>query len=116
MKKEDCIFCRIVTGEVPSDIVFRTERAIAFRDINPQAPLHFIVIPKDHVETVSQLGNEFMVALGDVFRLFGILAGSYGVDQKGYRIVFNEGPDAGRTVSHAHFHFLAGRPLHWPPG
>lgn len=116
MQKEDCIFCGIVSGRVPGDVVLRTERAIAMRDTNPQAPLHFLIIPREHIEKTGELCNEKMITLGDIFQLITSLANSYGVDHRGYRVVMNVGEDGGRSVPHIHFHFLAGRPMYWPPG
>ena len=113
---EECIFCRIVSGQIPADIVLRGERAIAFRDINPQAPQHLLIIPRKHITSLGELASGELITLGEMLNLAHTIAESYGYTQRGYRLVFNEGPDAGRTISHLHFHFLAGRPLSWPPG
>ncbi|MGH8104460.1 MAG: HIT domain-containing protein [bacterium] len=116
MQKEGCIFCGIVGGYIPGDIILRTERAIAIRDVNPQAPLHFLIIPREHIENTMELYSEKMITLGDIFQLISSLANSYGVDERGYRVVMNVGEDGGQTVDHLHFHFLAGRRMYWPPG
>ncbi len=116
MYKEDCIFCGIVSGKIPGDIVMSGERCIAVRDIHPQAPEHILVIPREHIEQVRIMSTEHLITLGEVFQLICALMEGQGYDNRGYRVVFNEGPDAGRTIPHIHFHVLAGRPLYWPPG
>jgi|SRR5918992_2498519 histidine triad (HIT) family protein len=111
----DCLFCKIVAGEIPSDQVHADDEVIAFRDINPRAPTHVLVIPRRHVEDVHHLTD----ANGDLLaRLFGVirtLASDAGL-QSGYRVVTNVGPDAGQSVPHLHFHLLGGRSMSWPPG
>ncbi len=114
--REDCIFCQIISGKTPADIVMSGERCIVFRDINPQAPTHLLIVPRRHFVTLGELAEEDPAALSEMMRYAHMIAASYKYDKRGYRIVFNEGPDAGRTVEHVHFHFLAGRPLSWPPG
>jgi histidine triad (HIT) family protein len=113
---EDCIFCMIVSGKIPADIVLRGERSLVFRDANPQAPQHLLIIPRKHITGLGTLASEELITLGEMLSLAHAIAESYGYTQRGYRLVFNEGVDAGRTVSHLHFHFLAGRPMSWPPG
>jgi histidine triad (HIT) family protein len=111
----DCLFCKIVAGEIPSDRVYEDDAVIAFRDINPRAPTHILVIPRRHVEDVQHLTD----ADGDLLtRLFGAvrkLATDAGL-KSGYRVVTNVGPDAGQTVFHLHLHLLGGRSMGWPPG
>ena len=110
----DCIFCRIVAGEIPAKVVAQDELALAFEDLNPQAPTHVLVIPKHHVRDIK---DEWPAGLLEaVFALANRVAEERGVTASGYRAVFNYGPDAGQTVFHAHLHLLGGRPLGWPPG
>lgn len=113
----DCVFCRIVSGEVPATLVARSEAAIAFRDLNPQAPVHVLVIPVAHVASSADLGStEAASVLGAVMALAVEVARTLGVAEAGYRMVINTGPDGGQTVDHLHAHVLAGRPMRWPPG
>jgi histidine triad (HIT) family protein len=110
----DCLFCRIVAGEIPATIVKRSEDAVAFRDIDPRAPTHVLVIPTRHVAAVRDTNDD--VLLGGLLRFASELAGELGLDSGGYRIVTNTGKDAGQSVDHLHFHVLGGRKLSWPPG
>jgi histidine triad (HIT) family protein len=112
----DCLFCKIVTGDVPAKIVRESERTLAFRDINPQAPTHVLVIPKDHHVTVAELAGTDPELLAEVLREAHEVAVADGIADTGYRVVFNTGPQAGQTVFHAHAHVLGGRGLNWPPG
>ena len=117
----DCLFCRMVAGEIPADVVHETDRVLAFRDINPQAPTHVLVIPKDHHPTVAALVTADAGLLGDVVAAAHTVAGQEGlVDdggaEPGYRLVTNTGPQAGQTVHHVHVHVLGGRRMGWPPG
>jgi len=112
----DCLFCRIVAGDVPAQRVAETARTIAFRDINPQAPTHVLVIPKDHYPDLAALAAAGDGLLDEVAALAHEIAGAEGVSETGYRVVFNTGPQAGQTVFHTHAHLLGGRPLAWPPG
>jgi histidine triad (HIT) family protein len=116
MAEADCLFCKIVAGEVPAKVVGETERTLAFRDINPQAPTHILVIPKEHHPTVAALAATDPALLGEVVVAAGEVAATEGVAESGYRIVFNTGPGAGQTVFHVHAHLLGGRGLNWPPG
>jgi histidine triad (HIT) family protein len=111
----DCLFCKIVKGEVPVTIVKETETTLAFRDINPQAPVHCLVIPKVHYPDASSLAAAEPQIASDVLREAGDVALQEDGD-KGFRIVFNTGAGAGQTVFHAHAHVLAGRGFNWPPG
>ena len=112
---QDCLFCKIVRKEIAANEVLRDEHVVAFRDLNPQAPTHVLVIPTQHAEHLSafaRAGNDaarvrLLTAVAEIGARFG---------PDGYRVVFNEGPDAGQSVFHLHAHVLAGRPLHWPPG
>ncbi|MFJ2112228.1 MULTISPECIES: histidine triad nucleotide-binding protein [unclassified Streptomyces] len=112
----DCLFCKIVTGEVPATIVRKTETTVAFRDINPQAPTHVLVIPRAHYQDAAALAAAEPSVAADVLREAAEVAAGDDVDGSGYRIVFNTGAGAGQTVFHAHAHVLGGRGLEWPPG
>lgn len=112
----DCLFCKIVAGQVPATVVRETETTVAFRDINPQAPTHVLVIPKVHYPDVATLAEADPAATADIMREAREIAVGDKVDDTGYRIVFNTGAGAGQTVFHAHAHVLGGRGLEWPPG
>lgn len=111
----DCLFCRIVSGEIPSDRVYEDNNVIGFRDVAPRAPTHILVIPRRHVADAHSLTDEDAGLLGHCFAALRDVANAEGLTG-GYRIVANVGPDAGQTVGHLHFHLLAGRQLSWPPG
>jgi histidine triad (HIT) family protein len=110
------LFCKIVSGDVPATVVRESARTLAFRDINPQAPTHVLVIPKDHHATVSDLAAADGGLLAEIVREAHAVAVGDGVADTGYRVVFNTGPGAGQTVFHVHAHVLGGRGLNWPPG
>ncbi|MGN6794143.1 MAG: histidine triad nucleotide-binding protein [Streptosporangiaceae bacterium] len=112
----DCLFCRIVTGEVPAARVLETERTLAFRDINPQAPIHVLVIPKPHYPDLAGLAAADAALLAEVAAQAHEVALAEGIAEAGYRVVFNTGSHAGQTVDHAHAHVLGGRRMAWPPG
>ena len=112
----DCLFCRIVAGEIPADIVAENTGAVAFRDLNPVAPKHSLVIPREHFENVAELAAQAPVALADVFTLAAEVAAAEGIADSGYRLVANTGRDGHQTVFHAHVHVLGGRSMGWPPG
>lgn len=112
----DCLFCGIVAGTVPSTTVYETDEILAFRDINPQAPTHVIIIPKAHHADAASLAQADPALAGRVVAVAGTVAGQEGVAESGYRLVFNTGPDAGQSVHHVHCHLLGGRALAWPPG
>ncbi len=111
----DCLFCKIVAGDVPSDRVFESERVLAFRDINPGAPIHVLVIPKEHVPSVQELSREHDLLTGEMLEVVRTVAEREGIAD-GYRLVTNVGARAGQSVFHLHWHVLGGRPLAWPPG
>lgn len=111
---ENCLFCKIVKGEIPSNKVFEDEHVFAFYDINPQAPVHILVIPKTHVTSVAAVTDPQLV--GRVMVKAAEIAREQGLEEKGYRLVTNHGPDAGQTVFHLHVHLLGGRSMGWPPG
>ncbi|AXG77779.1 histidine triad nucleotide-binding protein [Streptomyces paludis] len=112
----DCLFCKIATGDVPATVVRSTDTTVAFRDINPQAPTHVLVIPRAHYPDAGSLAAAEPLIAADVLREAAAVAAEEGVEGSGYRIVFNTGAGAGQTVFHAHAHVLAGRGLNWPPG
>ncbi|NLE72681.1 MAG: histidine triad nucleotide-binding protein [Actinomycetales bacterium] len=113
MSVPDCLFCRIVAGEVPADVVASTERAVAFRDINPQAPVHVLVVPRDHHADVTQLAAVDPGLLADVVALADEVAQEHAGGQ--FRLVFNTGAEAGQSVFHVHGHVIGGRRLGWSP-
>jgi histidine triad (HIT) family protein len=115
MTDDSCLFCRILAGEIPSEKVAETETAIAFRDIEPQAPVHVLVIPRTHVPTLTELAESNPDEALAVLRLAAQVADQEGV-RDGYRLVANNGAKAQQTVFHAHVHVLGGRPFTWPPG
>ncbi|GII89967.1 histidine triad nucleotide-binding protein [Sinosporangium siamense] len=112
----DCLFCKIVARDIPAQIVYESERTIAFRDINPQAPMHVLVIPKVHYANAAELAEADDGLADEVFTTAHKIAVQEGVAEAGYRVVFNTGPGAGQTVFHVHGHVLGGRALTWPPG
>jgi histidine triad (HIT) family protein len=112
----NCLFCRIVAGEVPADSVFQDERCIAFRDTNPQAPVHVLVIPRDHMDSLDDAGQKDEAILGHLLRVAARVANEQGLSESGYRTVINTGAGAGQSVFHLHVHVLGGRSLNWPPG
>ena len=111
---DDCLFCRIVRREIPAQLVAETDDCIAFRDINPQAPLHVLVIPKAHVPSLNEATDATQV--GKLSLLAAEIARREGYAEQGWRTVINTGANAGQTVFHVHLHLLAGRPFRWPPG
>lgn len=112
----DCLFCKIVAKEIPAEVVLETDRTLAFRDINPQAPTHVLVIPKEHHADAAALAQADQGLADEVLKTAHDVAVQEGVSGDGYRIVFNTGPGAGQTVFHVHAHVLGGRDLTWPPG
>ena len=113
---EDCLFCKIVAGDIPADKVYEDDKIIGFRDINPQAPTHILLIPKEHIATVNDLDENHAGLIGHINLKARELAASEGIETKGYRIVVNCLADAGQTVFHIHYHLLGGRSMKWPPG
>jgi histidine triad (HIT) family protein len=112
----DCLFCRIIAGDIPAAIVYQDERLVAFKDINPQAPLHVLVIPRRHIATLNALTAGDDALAGEMIRRAAALVKEHGYADSGYRTVFNSNADAGQTVFHIHLHVLAGRKMTWPPG
>ncbi|MHB1844223.1 MAG: histidine triad nucleotide-binding protein [Deltaproteobacteria bacterium] len=115
----DCLFCRIVSGTIPSKRVFEDDRCLAFEDVNPQSPTHVLVVPRRHVATLNELptlGDEGETLVGHLLRVAAEIAKTRGHDGPGYRVVVNCNAQAGQTVFHLHVHLLAGRQMSWPPG
>ncbi len=112
----DCVFCRIIDGDHPAEIVHRDEDVVAFRDINPQAPTHILVVPREHIESVRAVKDRHATVLATMFQVAEHLARSEGIDRSGWRIVTNVGPDAGQSVHHLPLPLLGGRQMGWPPG
>lgn len=110
----DCLFCKIIKKEIPADIVYEDKKVLAFKDIAPQAPVHILVIPKEHAKNIYEL-KDFSL-LPALFETIREVASQKGIDQTGFRVVLNNGREAGQAVDHLHFHLLGGRPLSWPPG
>jgi len=113
---QDCLFCRIIRKEIPSKIAFEDDDVLAFHDIAPQAPTHILIIPKDHIPTINDLGAQHGALLGRMFLAAKRLAAEAGIEQSGYRCVMNCMREAGQSVFHVHLHLLGGRPMRWPPG
>jgi histidine triad (HIT) family protein len=112
----DCLFCRIVRKEVPARILYEDETVLAFKDVYPKAPVHVLVIPKKHIPSVMDLEGEDFTRMGDIHRVIQSLVKQQNPKNGSFRLVVNTGPDAGQTVEHLHYHFLAGRSFTWPPG
>jgi len=113
----DCLFCKIAAGIIPAKLVHQDQDTVAFEDINPQAPVHVVVIPRQHVAaTMNDLGPEHDQVMGKLYRVAATIAGERGVAVSGWRVVMNANRDAGQTVFHVHLHVLGGRPMAWPPG
>ena len=112
----DCLFCKIAAGDIPSNKLFEDDRLLAFYDIDPQAPVHLLVIPKKHIDSAAVLTEDDAALLGHIYAVIAQLAAQLGIAENGYRVVTNVGADGGQSVKHLHFHVLAGRSLAWPPG
>ena len=112
----DCLFCKILAGEIPADLVYESETAVAFRDINPQAPTHVLVIPRKHIATINDIDPEDEKIVGSLYTAAREIAASEGIAEDGYRAVMNCNKGAGQTVFHIHLHVLGGRAMGWPPG
>ena len=112
----DCLFCRIIAGEVPADIIHTDDRSIAFRDINPQAPTHILVVPREHIESLDEATQRDEATLGHLLRVAARVANQEGLSESGYRTVANTGAGVGQSVFHLHLHVLGGRQMNWPPG
>jgi histidine triad (HIT) family protein len=111
-----CIFCQIVSGEIPADVIHRDDRCVVFRDTRPQAPTHCLIVPVEHIPAASDVRSEHGGIIGCMIAAAAMVARQEGVAETGYRLVFNVGRDAGQSVDHLHLHLLGGRALAWPPG
>ena len=116
MANEDCLFCRIAAGEIPADIVHEDDEVIAFRDISPKAPVHILIIPRQHITSAASLTPANGPLLGQLFGVAAQLARDEGVARSGFRLTTNAGRGAGQSVPHLHFHLMGGRQMGWPPG
>jgi histidine triad (HIT) family protein len=116
MTESDCLFCKISSGEIPADVVFESEDVVAFRDINPKAPTHVLIIPRKHVATINEMTRNDIDDVGKLFLAAGQIAKDEGIDVDGYRVTMNCNEAAGQTVFHLHLHLLGGRRMNWPPG
>lgn len=112
----DCVFCKIADGSIKTDSIYEDDKMIVFNDMSPQAPVHMLAIPKDHIESANELNDENADIVGHIFKVIAKIAKDKGFAESGYRIVNNCGKDGGQTVKHLHFHILAERSLNWPPG
>lgn len=112
----DCIFCKIAAKKIPSKIIYEDEKAVAFEDISPQAPVHVLVVPKKHISTSLDITDKDNALVGHMFQVANKVAESKGIADRGFRMVMNCNAEAGQTVFHIHLHVLGGRPMHWPPG
>ncbi|MCK5520572.1 MAG: histidine triad nucleotide-binding protein [Candidatus Marinimicrobia bacterium] len=111
----ECIFCKIVEGEIPADFVYESENVVAFRDINPQAPTHILVVPRKHIDSVEVLEDDNVCLMGELIFAAKKVAAKLGISS-GYRLIVNNGSDGGQEIDHIHLHLLAGRKMAWPPG
>jgi len=112
----NCLFCRISAKKIPANIIYEDSEAVAFEDINPQAPVHVLIIPKKHISTVLEINPEDNALIGHLFRVAAEIAKEKGIEKSGFRLLMNTNSDAGQTVFHIHLHLLGGRQMHWPPG
>ena len=112
----DCLFCKMVAGEIQPDVVFEDDEVLAFRDVNPQAPVHVLVIPRSHIATTNDLDADNAHLLGKLYLAAKKIAANEGIAESGYRTVINCNAGAGQSVYHIHLHLLGGRPMGWPPG
>ncbi len=112
----DCLFCRIIAKKVPAKILYDDEDVTAFEDVNPQAPVHALVVPKKHISTALDITEEDGELIGRLFRVANRIATEKGIGERGFRLVMNTNPEAGQSVYHIHLHLLGGRRMHWPPG
>lgn len=111
----DCLFCKIIAGEIPSKTVYQDELAFAFADIRPQAPTHLLVLPRKHIPSLAHIEDGDQALMGHLLSVSVAVAKQAGLS-RGFRTVINSGDEGGQTVDHLHFHVLGGRPMHWPPG
>jgi histidine triad (HIT) family protein len=116
MSEENCLFCKIIEGKIPADFVHQDQHCVVIRDINPQAPMHVLVIPRDHIESLDDVSERDEETIGHLLRVGARVANDLGHSENGYRSVINSGAGAGQSVFHLHVHVLGGRPFAWPPG
>ena len=116
MSDPDCLFCNILAGDVPAEIIYESDTVIAFRDINPRAPMHVLIVPREHISTINDIDTEHEPIVGSLFTAARDIAAQEGVAEEGYRAVMNCNSDGGQSVFHLHLHVLGGRMLTWPPG
>ncbi|MGE5299359.1 MAG: histidine triad nucleotide-binding protein [Acidobacteriota bacterium] len=112
----DCLFCRIIAKKTPAKIIYDDEDVTAFEDVNPQAPVHTLIVPKKHLSTTLDITEEDNELIGRLFMVANRVAMEKGIAERGFRLVMNTNPEAGQSVYHIHLHLLGGRPMHWPPG
>ncbi len=112
----DCLFCGIAAGTVPAEIIYQTDQVVAFRDLNPQAPTHALVIPRKHIATINDIQVDDQVRVGAMYMAAARIAAEAGLSEAGFRTVMNCNRQGGQTVYHIHLHILGGRQMHWPPG
>jgi len=115
MSDTSCIFCKIAAHEIPTEIVHENDRIVAFRDTDPKAPTHILLIPKEHIASLAEIGEHHADVLAELMRAASHLAQAEGIDRSGWRLITNVGPDAGQSVPHLHFHLLGGRQMAWNP-
>jgi histidine triad (HIT) family protein len=116
MTESSCLFCRIIAKEIPTELVHADDRSVVIRDINPQAPTHVLVIPREHIESLDDASAKNESLLGHLLRVAAKVANAAGLEDGSYRVVINNGASAGQSVFHLHVHVLGGRPMNWPPG
>lgn len=116
MAEPGCLFCRIIAGEIPAEVIQQDDQCIVIRDINPQAPTHLLAIPREHMESLDEASRSDEPMLGHLLRVAARIANEQGLGDSGYRTVINTGAGAGQSVFHLHVHILGGRPMNWPPG
>jgi histidine triad (HIT) family protein len=116
MAENSCLFCGIIDGKIPADVIYESDTAVAFRDINPKAPTHVLIIPRKHIATINEIGDEDDEIVGSLYAAARDIAKLEGISDQGYRAVMNCNEAAGQTVFHIHLHLLGGRTLGWPPG
>ena len=113
---DNCLFCKIIKGDIPANKVYENEHVLAFRDIDPKAPVHILVIPKKHIKSINDLESSDKYLAGELILASKIIAKDQGIDSKGFRTIFNTNDDGGQTVYHIHMHIMGGRQMTWPPG
>lgn len=116
MHSLNCVFCNIIAKKIHSRVVYEDEDIFAFEDINPQAPVHILIVPKKHISTLLEVSYKDNELIGQLFQVANKIAKDKGVAERGFRLVMNCNPESGQTIYHLHLHLLAGRPMHWPPG